>query len=90
MVNIHKILLRLLPVVATQLPFMMQQPVHMAEAASTPFNLATTAVACKTALRCELYCCSKLGGGVTWQVFLDFVQQTGLMQNKWSLDAKHP
>ena len=48
MVDIHKILLRLLPVVAMQPPFMMQQPVHMAKAASTPFDLAATAVACKT------------------------------------------
>lgn len=34
--------------VAMQPPFMMQQPVHMAKAASTPFDLAATAVACKT------------------------------------------
>ena len=48
MVNVRKILLGLLPVVATQPPFMMQQPVHVAEAASTPFDLAATAVACET------------------------------------------
>ena len=48
MVDVRRILLGLLPVVATQPPFMMQQPVHVAEAASMSFDFAATAVACET------------------------------------------